>query len=177
MTGYSLETLSLWGTEASMADCDIRPVRPDDRDWVRTFVAEHWGAETIVAHGVVYHPHQLLGFIAVQSGERIGLVTYRFKGDSCEIVSLNSVRTSVGVGTALVEAVKRHARVAGRKRVWLITTNDNLQALRFYQKRGFVLVAVHRDALETSRRLKPEIPLIGLDGIPLRDEIELEVVL
>jgi hypothetical protein len=58
----------------------------------------------------------------------------------------------------------------------LVTTNDNLNALRFYQKRGFVLVAVHRNALEVSRKLKPEIPLVGMDSIPLRDEIELEMM-
>jgi RimJ/RimL family protein N-acetyltransferase len=78
---------------------------------------------------------------------------------------------------ALIEAVKNTARAAKCKRLWLITTNDNLNALRFYQKRGFVLVAVHRNALEISRQLKPEIPLFGADGIPLRDEIELEMIL
>lgn len=56
-------------------------------------------------------------------------------------------------------------------------TDDNLHALRFYQNRGFVLVAVYRNALEISRQLKPEIPLIGKNGIPLRDEIELEYTL
>ena len=161
----------------SMADFDIRALGPDDRDWVKTFITEHWGAETIVAHGVVYYPHELPGFMAIQGGERVGLVTYCFKGDGCEMVSLNSLRPSVGIGTALLEAVKEVARLAGRKRLWLITTNDNLHALRFYQKRGFVLVTVHRNAVETSRRLKPEIPLIGVDGIPLRDEIELEIAL
>jgi hypothetical protein len=59
----------------------------------------------------------------------------------------------------------------------LITTNDNVAALRFYQKRGFTLAALHKNALEQSRRLKPQIPLLGLDGIPLRDEIELEIFL
>ncbi|MCG0275770.1 MAG: hypothetical protein L5655_06315 [Thermosediminibacteraceae bacterium] len=49
--------------------------------------------------------------------------------------------------------------------------------MKFYQKRGFLLVAVHRNALEQARKLKPEIPLIGIDGIPLRDEIELELPL
>ncbi|HEX7715028.1 MAG TPA: GNAT family N-acetyltransferase, partial [Bacillota bacterium] len=63
------------------------------------------------------------------------------------------------------------------QRLWLITTNDNLAAIRFYQLRGFVLVALHRDAIAQSRKLKPEIPLRGIDGIPIRDEIELEVVL
>jgi ribosomal protein S18 acetylase RimI-like enzyme len=92
-------------------------------------------------------------------------------------VTIDSDKPSIGVGTVLIDAVKEIARQAGCSRLWLITTNDNMNALRFYQKRGFVLVAVHRNALEQSRKLKPEIPLIGDDEIPLRDEIELEMML
>lgn len=83
----------------------------------------------------------------------------------------------MGIGSALLDAVKDIAVSDQCKRLWLITTNDNTAALRFYQKRGFSLVAVHRDALEQLRRLKPEIPLFGIDGIPLRDEIKLELLL
>ena len=90
---------------------------------------------------------------------------------------MNSLAEGEGVGTALLEAVKEAAVIASCERVWLITTNDNLHALHFYQKRGFRLVALYPNALESSRRLKPEIPLTGLDGIPLRDEIELEYIL
>jgi ribosomal protein S18 acetylase RimI-like enzyme len=126
---------------------------------------------------VVYHPQDLPGFVAIQEGEKVGLVTYNIEGESCEVVTIDSIRPSSGVGTALIEAVRDIAIKARCKRLWLITTNDNLNALRFYQKRGFVLVAVHRNALDVSRKLKPEIPLIGDDGIPLRDEIELEMML
>ena len=87
------------------------------------------------------------------------------------------VKLVVVTKSAEIEAVKEVACKAGCRRLWLITTNDNLNALRFYQKRGFALVAVHRNALEISRKFKPEIPLIGADGIPLRDEIELEMIL
>jgi ribosomal protein S18 acetylase RimI-like enzyme len=80
------------------------------------------------------------------------------------------------VGTALINAVIEAARRQGCTRVWLITTNDNLHALRFYQKRDFVLVAVHANAVARARQIKPEIPLIGRDGIPIRDEIELELL-
>ena len=107
----------------------------------------------------------------------LGLVTYHVDEDACEIVTIDSLVPSRGVGTALIEAVKVAAIEAGCKRLWLITTNDNLNALRFYQKWGFELVAIHRNALEKSRELKPEIPTIGMDGIPLRDEIELEMVI
>jgi len=52
-----------------------------------------------------------------------------------------------------------------------------LNALGFYQKRGFELVAVHRGAVNESRKIKPGISLIGANNIPLRDEIELELIL
>lgn len=154
----------------------MRPVSDDDRDWVVRVIRELWGYP-VVAHGAVYYPHVLPGFVAVRGEERIGLITYRVEDDECEIITLNSLRPSAGIGTALIEAVKTAARDARCRRIWLITTNDNLSALRFYQKRGFALVAVHRNALDVSRKLKPAIREVGLDGIPLRDEIELEMIL
>ena len=140
-------------------------------------IAEHWGAESVVAHGTLYHPADLPGFVAELDGKVAGLVTFHVAGDTCEIVTLDSLRPGQGIGTALIEAVKAAASAAGCRRLWLITTNDNLHALGFYQKRGFRLVAVHPGAVDAARRLKPEIPLIGNDGIPIRDEIELEIVL
>lgn len=90
---------------------------------------------------------------------------------------MNSLVENIGVGSALVEAVKDVSISANCKKLWLITTNDNTPALVFYQKRGFLLVTVHRNALEHSRQLRPEILLVGVSGIPLRDEIELELPL
>jgi hypothetical protein len=50
-----------------------------------------------------------------------------------------------------------------------------LMRCAFYQRRGFCLVCVHRGAVDQSRaNLKPEIPLVGNYGIPLRDELDLE---
>lgn len=155
----------------------IRPLAPDDRDRVAHFIRERWGTELVVAHGSVYFPHNLPGFAALEGETIVGLVTYCSTGEVCEIVSLDSLRPNGGLGTALIEAVKETARQAGCKRLWLITTNDNLNALRFYQKRGFQLVAVHRNALERTRLIKPQLPLVGEHGIPLRDEIELELPL
>lgn len=160
-----------------MPNVIICPLNFTDQEWVSQFILEHWGSNKVVSRGEVYYPQDLPGFVALYESEKVGLVTYNIIGSSCEIVTINSIRTSLGVGTALIEAVKNIAVKSGCKRLWLITTNDNLNALRFYQKRGFVLVAVHRNALELSRRLKPEIPVIGDDGIPLRDEIELELML
>ncbi len=160
-----------------MASFTIRPLRQADRAWARCFVAERWRSEVVVAHGAVYRPSELPGFVAEEGGGPLGLVTYHTSGDGCEIVTLDSVRPGVGIGTGLIQAVTQVARAAGCRRVWLITTNDNLEALRFYQKRGFVLAAVHPNAVAAARRLKPEISLVGAHGIPIRDEIELELLL
>jgi len=161
----------------------IRPTERADRNWVAHFLDEHWGSTRIVSRGKDYLAHLLPGFIAVRDeGENeepkpIGLATYNIEGDQCELMTINSLVKHQGVGTALLDAVKAAATEAECKRLWVITTNDNLDALRFYQKRGFRLVAVHPNALDASRRMKPEIPLFGHYGIPLRDEIELEIKL
>jgi DNA-3-methyladenine glycosylase I len=160
-----------------MGDFTLRPIEKEDRNWVAQFLDEHWGSTRIVSRGQAYLAHLLPGFVAIQDDVHIGLVTYRLDADGCEIVTLNSLVENQGIGTALVEAVQEAAAADGVPRLWLILTNDNMQALRFYQKRGFRLVAVYPSALDDSRKIKPEIPLYGQNGIPLRDEIELEIQL
>jgi N-acetylglutamate synthase-like GNAT family acetyltransferase len=109
-------------------------------------------------------------------GEKIvGLLTYNLEETTCEIVTLNSWSQSQGVGTGLIEAVKQAARRKNCTRLWLVTTNDNTHALRFYQKQGFTFAAIRINAMERARKIKPEIPLTGEDGIPIRDELELEM--
>ena len=152
----------------------VRPVAAGDEAWVRKAIRARWGGETVVSRGAVWEPASLPGFVAEEGGRRIGLITYRDVGDECEIVTIDALVERAGVGTVLIEAVVAAARAAGRTRVWLITTNDNLDALRFYQRRGFVLAALHRLAVAESRRRKPSIPLVGAHGIPIRDELELE---
>jgi len=160
-----------------MKSSQIRPLNKDDRTWVASLLAEWWAGPKIVTRGKVHQADKLPGFIAWQKGEPAGLITYRINGNECEIITMNSLVEGKGVGSALIDAVKKVTTQFKCERLWLITTNDNTKALRFYQKMGFVLVAVYRNALEQSRKLKPEIPLTGHDGIPIRDEIELEKIL
>jgi ribosomal protein S18 acetylase RimI-like enzyme len=138
-------------------------------------IARNWGSELVVVHGQLFRPAELPGFVAVDGDEWLGLLTYHSDGDSCEIVTLDTNCPNQGIGTALIEAVRRTAQQAGCRRLWLVTTNDNTAALRFYQKRGFSLAALHANAVARSRQIKPEIPLTGNDGIPIRDEIEMEM--
>lgn len=158
-------------------DFEIQPLTPEHRAWASSLIEEHWGSVRIVTRGKVHDTSALPGFVALRAAEPVGLATFRIEKDQCEMVSLDSLVQGKGIGTALTRAVRHAAAAAGCRRLWLITTNDNLAAVRFYQKRGFHLVAVHRDALEETRRLKPTLPAAGIDDIPLRDEIELELLL
>jgi ribosomal protein S18 acetylase RimI-like enzyme len=155
----------------------VRTLIAEDLKWVEELFTERWGSVIAVSRGVAHDTTALPGFVARLDGKRVGVATYRIIDRECELVTLDSVREGTGVGTALVDAVAETARVAGASRLWLITTNDNVRALRFYQKHGFDLVAVHRDAVARSRALKPSIPETGLDGIPIRHELELELSL
>lgn len=155
---------------------EIRPLNDGDKEWVDALLTEHWGSSRIVTRGQVHQADALPGFVAVEGDRRVGLVTYKLRYVECEIITLNSLDEGKGVATGLIGAVEGVAAAAGCQRIWLITTNDSTPALRFYQKRGFELVAIYRNALDRSRMLKPEIPKTGLDGIPIQDEIELEYI-
>ena len=152
----------------------IRPVADADREQAEQIITERWGAPVVAVHDTLYRPAQLPGFLA-KAGERIlGLLTYRIETNACEIVSLDALQPRTGIGTTLVEAAARAARNAKCRRLWLVTTNDNLDALRFYMRRGFRLAAVHPGAVDRARLMKPSIPEVGDFGIPIHDELELE---
>ena len=139
---------------------------------------EWWGGPTIVVHGQAFTVAELPGFVAIEGSERIGLLTYRVERKWCEVMSLNSLRENIGIGTALLDAVQQAAQKAGCTSLTLITTNDNLHALGFYQRRGWRIKAVFAGAVDRAREtLKPQISLIGENGIPIHDEIELEMPL
>jgi GNAT superfamily N-acetyltransferase len=156
---------------------EIRQLGDEERDWARALLTEHWSSPIVVSRGRLHHADRLPGLVAAIDGGRCGLLTYRLDGDQCEIVTLNSLAEGRGVGSALLAAARESAGTAGCRRLWLITTNDNEPAIRFYKRRGFALAAVHADAVEASRRLKPEIPRIGIGGVPIRDEVEFELLL
>jgi GNAT superfamily N-acetyltransferase len=137
------------------------------RPWARQLLEAEWGGTIVVSRGRIHDASKLPGLIALDGSRPLGLATYRIDADSCELVSLNSLIHGVGIGSTLVSEVNDIARSAGCHRLWLITTNDNTPALRFYQKNGFRLVALHRDALVESRNLKPSIPFVVINVFQL----------
>jgi len=155
----------------------IRKIKPSDIKWIKFVFNQRWCGEFIVTRGKIYKPENLDGFIAEVNGKNKGLITFKILNKEMELISLDSFLKKKGIGTALLNRTIAFAKKNKIKRIWLITTNDNLSALEFWQKRGFNLVKVYPNAIEKSRRLKPKIPLIGQKNIPLRDEIELEIKL
>ena len=154
---------------------EILALSGDDRDWVEKFVVEHWGAPIVVGRGTTWRPAELPGFAAYEGEEPVGLATYEIEDDACELVTIDALVEGEGVGTALLEAVKEAARNEGCTRVRLVTTNNNVRALLFYQKRGFRLVALIPGGVAELRKLKPSIPEVDAAGLPIRDELHLEL--
>ena len=153
----------------------VRPLTIKDKDWVLEII-RGWGSDFIVTRGRKVYAAELPGFVAeLSDGNKVGLVTYEVIGDQCEIVTLDVFEKLHGIGTLLTQQVRDAAASEGCTRLWLITINDNIDAIRFYQKRGFSIAAVHVNSLELSRKLKPSIPKYGQHNIPMRDEIEFEM--
>ncbi len=148
-----------------------------NRQLVNSFLKEHWYTTTMVIRGEEIDMTQTEGFYLAEKEKVLGLITYMVYEDILEITSLNSLRENQGVGSKLMELVVQEAKERRLRKIVLITTNDNINAIRFYQKRGFDMARLFRNALEASRRLKPEIPLLGENDIPLRHEIEFELLL
>jgi ribosomal protein S18 acetylase RimI-like enzyme len=157
---------------------NVRAYAPGDRRWAEGLLEEGMGGTRVVRLGELLNPADLPGLVAEREGERIGLLTYIVDGDQFEVLSLHSRVEHAGAGSALLEAAAAMAAGRGCRRLWLVTTNDNLHALGFYQRRGLRLCALHAGALERDRVLKPELPEVNPDnGIPMRDMLELELPL
>lgn len=154
---------------------EIRELAVDDARWVRPFLLEHLGSTRVVSRGVLHRAESLPGFVAFARGKPAGLLIYSVVGREFEVVSLHAAVSGRGVGSALLGAARQKAMALGCSRLWLITTNDNELAIRFYKRSGLTLARVHRGAVAEARRLKPEIPKLGYGGVPIEDELEFEL--
>ena len=159
--------------EVQQPEVRVRPVGDGDRPMISWLMMELWGSALQVVHQTVYRPADLPGLIAERGSRVVGLLTFHVADGVLEVVTLNALERRAGVGTLLMEAVAAEARQQRCQEIRLTTTNDNLDAIRFYQRRGLRLVALRPGAVDRARAERPEIPRIGDYGIPLRDEIDL----
>ncbi len=150
-----------------------KEITEEVRERIVAFFHEHWGSTEMVISSGVFKCEKLEGFFVQEYDQIIGLVTYRLLENEIEIISLDSIQEGKGIGAKLVEKVESVAKLKDLNEVSLITTNDNLNALKFYQKRGYRIIEVISDAVNVARTVKPSIPLIGYNEIPLQDELRL----
>ena len=155
----------------------VRPVQDPDQAWVITTLESVWGSAFVARRGELLDASSFGGFVADERGQRLGLAIVVPRGPEYEVLSLSTTTPGRGVGRALLERCFADAEARGCRRVWLTTTNDNLAAFAFYQRLGMDLCALHRNAVEDARRLKPSIPSHGTEGIPIKHELEFERLL
>ncbi len=154
---------------------DIRPMT--DRAVLEDLLRLRWSDGSIFVRGRLLYPKDVEALGAYLDGRLQGIVTWRVEDGTLYMLTNNNITDQRGVSTALLDAMLTMGRQKGFPFMRALLTNDNWPAFRFYQKRGFRIVAVHPGVVDMMRQLKPSIPVTGIEGIPMRDEIELEIVL
>jgi N-acetylglutamate synthase-like GNAT family acetyltransferase len=156
----------------------IKTASKTDFEWIKELYARTWSGDICVSRGKVQKVDDFTGgFVAETGGQKTGFITYIVTGPEVEITGIVSLKEKSGIGTVMVKAVIDLAKKQKLQKVCLVTTNDNLNGIGFWQKRGFKLVKVYPGSMEFVRKIKPAVPIIGENGIPLRDELELEMIL
>lgn len=154
----------------------IRSATLSDNKWLEELMIRDWGGLPLVIRGKKYYPSQLDGIIAEKNNEISGFLFYEIRDETCEIIVFEVFDKFKGTGTILLDNLKNIAKNKDCSRIYLMTTNDNIDALRFYQKRGFHICGIHIDSVKISREIKPTIGMRGDYNIPIRDEIDLEFI-
>jgi ribosomal protein S18 acetylase RimI-like enzyme len=146
----------------------------NNKETIRQLFIDNWGSDFMVTKGKKHNFDDLEGFVEMDNDKIVGVLTYKKTEYDIEIISLDSFTENIGIGTNLLNNVVTLAKGNHIQRLWLITTNDNLNALKFYQKRNWTMTAFYKDAVNEARKIKPTISLTGYYDIPIRHEIEME---
>ena len=155
----------------------VSEITPADRDWVATTLVQEWTSTSVARGGELVEAAGLSGSLATLGGRRVGLVLVNVSEGEFEVVAISTTRPRSGVGRALMERCFAEARATACRRVWVVTTNNNVAAIAFYQHVGLDLLALHRNAVRASRKLKPTIPVRDAEGVRIDHEIEFELLL
>jgi N-acetylglutamate synthase-like GNAT family acetyltransferase len=153
----------------------IRKINENDRSVINEYLTHHFSSQKLVSRGEIHDSSTLPGIIACSDDAPLGFILYHVDGEECQIIAAVSIVQEEGIGRILMREMQGIIRSAGCTRLWLITTNNNIAAQKFYKSLGFKLVKTHLDAITNSRFLKPEIPEKDSEGIPIKDELEYEL--
>lgn len=157
-----------------MARSEIQDI---DREELAIFMEKHWHSRMVMSKGKSFYPHQEHGFIERQDGKIVGVLTYHIENYEMEILTLNSLLEGRGIGSSMMLDTIEKARSLEVNRICLTTTNDHLRAIGFYQRLGFRMVSINLGVVDEARKMKPEIPEMGERGIPIHDEIVMELII
>lgn len=160
-----------------MATYRVRRLRALDRDFVTDFLDSNHVSPAVVSRGRLHAAESLPGFVALQDSDPVGLLVYAVADAQLEIIILHTVVDRIGLGSSLLREAKKAARRLDCRRIWVVVTNDDTKAMGFYQRNGFRIVAFYAEARDVARAMRPDLPELGVDGIPVHDEIELELSL
>ncbi len=153
----------------------IRSITAEDRETVRSILMEAWSSTEFASSGDLVDALEVPGYLAFEGGNVMGLLTWYQKDRVCELLTLNALQKGRGIGTGLIDHFLREIAELDLERVFLMTTNDNIDAIAFYQRRGWVLTDLNAGAVTEARRTrKPSIPRTGHYGLPIRDELVIE---
>lgn len=158
-----------------MSSVTVRPITPGDAEFVRGQLVRHFVSPEIWSRDKPFHADALPGFIAEVASVPCGHITMHHAERETEVITLVSERENIGLGGALLARTIEESRSRGDWRLFLTASNDNLRALGFYQRRGMRIVAVIPGAIERSREREKGIPTHAANGIPIHDELELEI--
>jgi len=149
----------------------VREANDADRRAARELFQRDFGRTRIIAFGEVMDIDQMPALVALMHREPSGALAYRLLGDALHIVALatDPMWQRSGVGSHLVAEAELLARRLALSRLLVATTNDNLPALYFYQRRGFRLIGA---AVESVIAQTQEVHA-GFGGIHVRDELHL----
>jgi len=155
----------------------IKKIIDKDKAWLKKVSLEEYGGEFCVFLGRKFYIEDLEGFYLEDESKKLGLITYEIRDNLCEIMTFNAFSKFQGTGTKLLKKVIQETKNKKLNKIIVRTTNDNLDALRFYQRRNFKIVRIYKNIIDRDRTLKPAIPKIGDYKIPMQDAIELEFLL
>lgn len=146
-----------------------------DLDELRALLRQRWG-ETLMMFGRSWKLGDYDAYVARDAaGTIVRLVTTVVQKSTRLALTLDNFSEQPGIGRLLLDFVMTMGREEGARSLRVLTTNDNTPALRYFQKRGFRIVAFYPGAIAVYRQVAPTLPEIGVDGIPVRDAIELEI--
>jgi GNAT superfamily N-acetyltransferase len=152
----------------------IRLKNRTDNERINMYFRNNWGTEFILAKGKKYYCDDMQGLVAEGDFSVLGICLYVINDDELDLLFIESFEENKGIGSTIIKEIESIAIEQQLKRIWLVTTNDNINAIQFYLKRGFIYKRIKRNSIEEYRKIKPEIPMIGYNGIPIMDELEFE---